>query len=130
MKKARNPATVHQPLAAYVHQIEVSGPQRWLILSGQVGMELDGALPEDPLEQLENALENISNNLLAANMGIGDIVKMKMFYVSEIDAERRREVIAGWLKGHEPCMTLVYVAALATPMTKVEIEALACSYIE
>jgi hypothetical protein len=58
MKKSRNPSTVHQPLAPYVHQIEISGPQRWLFLSGQVGMELDGTLPEDPVKQLENALAN------------------------------------------------------------------------
>lgn len=78
MKKSRNPSTVHQPLAPYVHQIEISGPQRWLFLSGQVGMELDGTLPEDPVKQLENALANISNNLLEANMEIRDIVKLNL----------------------------------------------------
>ena len=130
MKKARNPETVHPPLASYVHQIEISGPQRWLILSGQVGMELDGTLPNDPMEQFENALKNISNNLHSANMQIEDIVKINIYLVGEFDAEQRRKVITGWLNGFEPCMTLVYVAALANPKIRVEIEAMACSDID
>jgi enamine deaminase RidA (YjgF/YER057c/UK114 family) len=93
-------------------------------------MELDGTLPEDPVKQLENALANISNNLLEANMEIRDIVKLNMLFVGEIDVEGRREVMAEWLKGHEPCETLVYAAALATPKIKVEIEAVACSDVE
>jgi len=39
MKSSRNPATVHPPLASCAHQIEVTGPQRWLVLSGQVEPE-------------------------------------------------------------------------------------------
>lgn len=59
MKVARNPKNIHQPVAPYVHQIEVTGPQRWLTLSGQIGMEEDGTIPEDPLAQMKLALENI-----------------------------------------------------------------------
>lgn len=39
MKQSRNPKTIHPPLAAYTHQIEITGAQRWLMLSGQVGMQ-------------------------------------------------------------------------------------------
>ncbi len=39
MKKVRNPENIHPPVAPYVHQIEVTGPSRWLTLSGQLGME-------------------------------------------------------------------------------------------
>jgi len=41
MKIARNPQNIHPPVAPYVHQIEVTGPQRWLTLSGQIGMIAD-----------------------------------------------------------------------------------------
>ena len=59
MKERRNPTTVHAPLAAYSHQIEISGGERLLVLSGQVGMRQDGTLPAEPAEQLNVALENV-----------------------------------------------------------------------
>ena len=126
MKAYRNPHDVHQPLAAYSHQIEVREPVCWLVLSGQVGQDVDGRVPEDPIRQLEVALENVTRNLDAANMEIQDLVKVTFYLVGELAAERRREVIAAWLQGHQPCITLLYVAALAAPMYKVEVDAWAC----
>ena len=70
MKTPRNPATIHAPLAAYSHQIEVSGQERLLIVSGQVGMRADGSLPDDPLEQLGVAFDNVERNLEEAGMEI------------------------------------------------------------
>jgi 2-iminobutanoate/2-iminopropanoate deaminase len=127
MKTFRNPDTVHPPLAGYAHQIEVSEPQRWLVISGQIGMRADGTLPDDPLEQFEIALENISHNLHAAGMGIQDLVKVNIYLVGPVDTARRREASSRWVKGHQPCTTLVYVAGLAAPNIKVEIEAWACA---
>ena len=123
MKIYRNPSNVHKPLAAYSHQIEVSGDERWLVLSGQVGMRDDGAVPDGPIEQLAVALENISRNLEAANMAVSDVVKLTFYLVGEFDTERRRDLIASWLQDHQPCLTLIYVAALAAPVYKVEIDA-------
>jgi enamine deaminase RidA (YjgF/YER057c/UK114 family) len=126
MKTSRNPTTIHPPLAAYAHQIEVSGEERWLVLSGQVGMRPDGTLPEDPIQQLEIALENIFRNLQAAGMGVQDLVKLTLYLAGEWDTSRRREVMTVKLLGHQPCSTLIYVAGLAAPIYKVEIDAWAC----
>ena len=126
MKRFHNPETVHQPLAAYAHQIEIREPKRWLVLSGQVGMRPDGTLPEDPIEQIKVALENIRKNLEAAGMGIQDLVKVTFYLVGEVGTAKRREAMAEWLGGHTPCSTLLYVAALAMPALKVEIDAWAC----
>ena len=38
MKQFKNPESVHSPLAAYTHQIEITEPKRWLVLSGQIGI--------------------------------------------------------------------------------------------
>ncbi len=70
MKEFRNPQNVHQPLGSYSHQIEITGNERMLVLSGQVGIREDGTVPEDPIEQIEVALENIFRNLQAANMSV------------------------------------------------------------
>ena len=127
MKEYRNPPNVHQPIAAYTHQIEVSGPERLLILSGQVGMKEDGTVPDDSIEQLDIALDNLCRNLRAANMDVPDILKLTFYLVGEMDAARRRELIASRLKGHKPCMTVLFVASLASPIYKVEIDARASS---
>ncbi|MEJ2555189.1 MAG: RidA family protein [Anaerolineae bacterium] len=123
MKEYRNPPNVHAPMAAYTHQIEIRGPERLLILSGQIGRREDGTMPEDPVEQLEVAWENLHRNLRAANMDVEDLVKLTFYLVGEMDAERRREVLASRLKGHKPCMTLLFVASLASPDYKVELDA-------
>ena len=123
MKEFRNPQDVHQPLGSYSHQIEVSGPERLLVISGQVGMREDGTIPDDPFEQIDLAFENIFRNLRAANMDVKDIIKITYYLVGDIDTVKRREVVLSKLKGHQPCSTLLYVAALASPAFRVEIDA-------
>lgn len=123
MKLARDPEDVHPPLAAYVHQIELRGAERLLVLSGQVGVRPDGSLPGDPVEQLDVAWDNLDRNLRAAGMGTADLVKVTLYLVGDIDAGARREVIARHLGDHRPCMTLVVPAALATPQIRVELDA-------
>jgi len=125
MKEFRNPQNVHQPLGGYSHHVEISGDERILVISGQVGMREDGTIPDDPLEQIDVALENVFRNLQAAKMNVKDIIKLTYYLVGEVDTAKRRELVASKLGGHKPCSTLLYVAALASPVYKVEIEALA-----
>jgi 2-iminobutanoate/2-iminopropanoate deaminase len=123
MKEFRNPSDVHQPLGAYSHQIEISGNERLLVISGQVGMREDGSVPDDPFEQLEVAFENIVRNLRAAGMEVKDLIKITYHLVGEMDTAKRREIVLSKLQGHGPCSTLLYVAGLASPVYKVEIDA-------
>ncbi len=123
MKEFRNPQDIHEPVGSYVHQIEIKGNERMLVISGQVGMKKDGTVPEDPYEQLELAFDNIVRNLHDANMDVRDLIKVNWYLVGEFETARRREVILSKLQGHKPCSTLVYVAALAAPIYRVEIEA-------
>jgi enamine deaminase RidA (YjgF/YER057c/UK114 family) len=60
-------------------------------------------------------------------MDMSNTVKLTFYLVGDMDAERRRELIAAWFHDHKPCMTLVYVAALANPVYKVELDAWASS---
>lgn len=119
----RNPAGVHAPVAAYSHQVDVPAGARWLVLSGQIGLRPDGLAPADPVEQIEVALDNIRRNLDAAGMEIDDLVKLTIYLVGDIDADRRRQVLGAFFGEHRPCMTLLYVSALASPALKVEIDA-------
>ncbi len=122
MKTPRNPNTIHAPLAAYSHQIEISGAERQLVIAGQVGMRADGGVPEDSIEQLGVALDNVEHNLAAAGMEITDIVRLTTYLVGEWDANARRQLMASRLGAHHPCSTLLYVAGLASPNLRVELD--------
>ncbi len=123
MKISRNPDTLHTPLAAYAHQIEISGPERVLVISGQVGMAADGTLADDPLAQLGVAIDNVERNLEAAGMDFGDLVKLTIYLVGEWDADARRQLLASRLGANHPCTTLLFVAGLASPRLRVELDA-------
>ncbi len=123
MKQARDPNDVHPPLAAYVHQIEISGAERLLVLSGQIGVTIDGTMPDDPIDQLEVAWDNLERNLRAAGMEIGDLVKVTLYLVGDVDIGRQRELLARRLGDHRPCTTLLFISALATPTLRIEIDA-------
>ena len=123
----RNPSTIHSPLASYSHQAEVSEKARWLVISAQIGMEQNGVIPDDTLRQTEIALDNILLNLEAAKMDYKNLVKLVFYFAESHDVEQRRNLISEKLGEHQPCMTVLYVAGLATPALKVEVEAWACS---
>ncbi len=127
VKLARNPATVHAPLAGYSHQVEVSGAARLLALSGQVGMTAAGDVPEQAAEQFELALGNVVRNLEAAAMVVTDLIKLTFYLTEPVAPGRRAEILADVLQGHAPTMTLLFVPALASPSLKVEIDAWASS---
>jgi 2-iminobutanoate/2-iminopropanoate deaminase len=122
MKQSRNPSSIHPPVGRYVHQIEASGESRLLFISGQVGMRQDGSVPSDPVEQLGVALENVLANLADAGFEPTDLVKITTYVVGEMDGKARRAELDRVLGAHITTSTLVYVAALATPDYKVEVE--------
>ena len=123
MKQARNPDSVHAPVGRYVHQIEVSGESRMLFISGQVGMEADGTVPKDPVAQLGVALQNVLRNLEAAGFEPTDLVKLTTYVLAEMNPVGRRAELDRLLGDHVTTSTLVVVAALASPVYKVEIDA-------
>ena len=112
MKISRNPKEIHPPVAPYVHQIEITGPNRWLTFSGQIGMALDGTVPEDPIIQLQLALNNIKKNLECAGMTVADLTKVVFYLVGEFDTAQRKHVMGDFFGDHCPCMTMVYVCLL------------------
>jgi 2-iminobutanoate/2-iminopropanoate deaminase len=122
----RSPQGIHPPPGTYSHQAEVTGAQRWLVMAGQVGRTQEEIVPADPIDQIKVALENVHRNLQSAGMEVEDLVKVTWYLVGEIDSGQRRQITDAWLGGHRPCSTLIYVAALAAPEYKVEIDAWAC----
>ena len=127
MNTPRNPGQVHAPVGRYVHQIEVTNPTRILFISGQVGMEPDGTIPDNPIDQLGVALENVFRNLAAAGLTLEALTKVTIYAVGELDSGERRKELDRHLGDHVTCSTFVYVAGLARPEYKVEVDAWAAA---
>jgi 2-iminobutanoate/2-iminopropanoate deaminase len=60
-------------------------------------------------------------------MGLGELVKLTVYLVGEWDTDARRALVAARLGSHRPCVTLIFVAALASPQLRVELDAWASS---
>ncbi|MGA8258663.1 MAG: RidA family protein [Arenicellales bacterium] len=124
MNQSGNPGNVHPPLGAYTHAIEVPAGARWLLISGQVGMDGKGRLARGIAAQSERAMRNILACLRAAGMSKRDLVKTTTYltdarFVTPFRDARRK------VFGDEcaPTSTLVIVDALAAPELLVEVEA-------
>lgn len=107
----------------------IEGASRHLICSGQTSIGPDGTVqhPNEMRGQVTAALDNLETVLKAANMGLGNIVRLTI-YTTDVD-----DLIANWdafaqrlaAADVAPPQTLVGVARLAFPELKVELEATA-----
>ena len=125
--KTHNPPTLHPPFSAYSLGMEVSGVERWLHLSGQVGVKKDGSVPPGAEGQMEECWAKIFAILESAGMDRGNMIKVTGFVTRPEDIGLFRQVRDRLLEGHEPASTLVVVAGLANPDWLVEIEATAAA---
>jgi enamine deaminase RidA (YjgF/YER057c/UK114 family) len=117
-----NPPTVRQP-TGYAHAIEVVSPTRWLVISGQVGLALNGTIPETGGGQIDQALANLRAVLEANDMTVNNIVKLTTFLTDRSLLGAYRAARVAVLGEHTPASTLLFVAGLADPRFVVEIEA-------
>jgi enamine deaminase RidA (YjgF/YER057c/UK114 family) len=118
------PDRVHPPIAGFHHQAEVRSPC-WLVLSGQFGIRPGGHVPDDSIEQLAIALENVRWNLFAGDLQVRNVVKLTIYLVGDVDMDRLRAELARWLGRHEPTVSILFVAGLVGPSFRVQVDALA-----
>ena len=107
------------------HGTEIPPNARILFCNGQVGAQLDGTVPEAPLEQIEVIFERIRMILAASNMTFADIVKFTVYVTDKSildDYFRVRRQIMG---NHSPPATLLVVKEFPRSGVEVEIEAIA-----
>jgi enamine deaminase RidA (YjgF/YER057c/UK114 family) len=117
-----NPSTVRAP-TGYTHAIQVKNPERWLVISGQVGVASDGSIPDSGEAQIAQALTNLRNVLEANGMAVTNIVKTTVFLTDRDLLMTFRAARGAVFGDHVPASTLLFVAGLADPRFVVEIEA-------
>jgi enamine deaminase RidA (YjgF/YER057c/UK114 family) len=104
-----------EPVSHYCHVVRAR-PHVWV--SGVVGMDGNGHVPEGVVEQFDLAINVMDQCLKAAE----HVVKVQVFLtdIAERPAINPRRI--AYFGDHRPASTLVEVAALVDPRLKVEIE--------
>ncbi len=125
MNKTYNPDTVAPPFGAYDHAVEIPAGARTLHISGQIGVQPDGTIPDDIETQADQAWKNVLAILADAGMGVEDLVRTTAYLTNIDDAPAVRTARGKYLGDHKPASTLLVVAALARPEFLFELEAVA-----
>lgn len=94
--------------------------------AGQIGARPDGSIPTCPLEQTEQAIDNLRKCLEAAGARVQDILKLTCYIVNYNHKKpEHRPALMKFLGDHRPASTLIPVQQLAAPEFLFEIEATA-----
>jgi enamine deaminase RidA (YjgF/YER057c/UK114 family) len=125
MNTTHNPDTVASPFGPYSHAVEVPPGARLVYVSGEVGVQPDGVVPEGIEAQAEACWRNIVAILAQAGMGVGDLVKITTYLVSTDDAAAAGAVRARYFGDARPASATLIVQALLKPEWRIEIEAVA-----
>jgi len=117
-----NPATVRAPMG-YAHAVEVVNPSRRVAIAGQVGMRLDGTIPDTPEGQIAQCFDNFEAVLASVGMTAANLVKITVFLTDRAHLAMMRAERAKRLAGTEvPASTLLFVSGLADERYIMEIE--------
>ena len=110
------------PVSHYCHAVR-AGNLVWL--SGAVGIQPDGGVPSDVVEQFRVALANLDGALRAAGGKPEHIVKVQVFVTDINDRAKINPLRQEYFGDARPASSLFEVSALVAPELKVEIEAMA-----
>lgn len=117
-----NPPTVRAPMG-YAHAVEVVNPARRVVIAGQVGMRLDGTIPDTAEGQIAQCFDNLEAVLAGVGMTTANLVKITVFLTDRDHLATMRAVRAKRLAGEAvPASTLLFVSGLADPRYIIEIE--------
>lgn len=121
-KLALNPASIRAPFANYSHGVLISGPQRVLVASGQLGVGHDDTIPDDIEAQCVLCFENCRAILEAAHMTFADVVRFTGFVTDRAFFATYGNVRSRYVAGAAFASTLVIVGGFTRPEFKVEVE--------
>ena len=126
MLKILQPASWPRPKG---YSSAMMGTGTFVLLSGQVGWDVNGKFADGFVGQTEQALRNILAILAEAKAGPEHIARLT-WYVTDVDAYRAsaKPLGAAWravMGRNFPAMSVIGVSALVEPEAVVELEATA-----
>ena len=116
------PPTVRAP-TGYTHGVLITAPARRLVMSGQVGIALDGTIPAAADAQIGQAFANLRAVLEAHDMTPANVTKVTAFLTDRDWFPAYRAIRTAFFPTDPPASTLLFVAGLADPALHFEIEA-------
>jgi 2-iminobutanoate/2-iminopropanoate deaminase len=117
-----NPASIRAP-SGYSHAVEITGDYRRVVISGQVGMALDGTIPSSAEAQIAQAFANLRAVLAEHGMGVENVIKTTAFLTDRELLAPYRQARGAVFPDNHPASTLLFVSGLADPAFMFEIEA-------
>ncbi len=124
MLKSLIPQTIAPPFARYAHGVCCSGFAGIVFTSGQLGLDIDGTVPDGAEAQAALCFANIDAILSEAGTTNEHVVKINAFVSA-------RDHMAGYMKArdswladvsHLPASTLMIVSGFTRPEFVVEVE--------
>ena len=121
-----NPTDGIYPAEDYVHAMEVRGAERFLFVSGTMGLDPDGAPGTDVAAQLELIWSNLRVILASAGLTVDNIVRLTSYLrdVSYAEANMKARLAA---LGGRKIPTTAIVAQTLDSTWLVEIEIIAAA---
>ncbi|TFF23220.1 RidA family protein [Jiella endophytica] len=119
--------TIHPPFAAYSHGIEVPPGARTVFLSGQLGIDADGTIPEGCGAQAERCFANVAAILADAGMTLANVVRINAYVTGREHLKPYMAVRDRLFPAPYPASTLMIVTGFAREEFVVEIEVVAAA---
>ncbi len=110
---------IMEPVSHFCHVVR-AGPHVWV--SGIVGMDGDGHIPLETVEQFDLAISVMDQCLRAAGASSEHVVKVQVFLTDIQDRASINPRRISYFGDNRPVSTLVEISALVDPRLKVEIE--------
>ncbi|MEO1092755.1 MAG: RidA family protein [Pseudomonadota bacterium] len=126
MSEPQHPS-LRQPFGRYRHVVAIEKAQKLVFLSGQVAIRADDAVPEGVEAQTRLIFENIELLLQDQGLNRRHLLRLTTFLLDPGDRDGYMRVRDAWVMDPAPASTLIYVAGLADPAFRVEIEATAAA---
>ena len=125
MLKHLTPDGVRPPFAAYSHAVEVAAGARLVFCSGQLGISVDDAIPEDTQAQAELCFSAIGTILAAAGMTLRNVVRINAYVTGREHMKPYMAVRDRLFPAPSPASTLMIVGGFTREEFKVEVEVVA-----
>ena len=124
--KTHDPDAIFAPVGPYTHGLEVVAARRLLFVTGTMGLDKNGKVPDGIEAQCALAWRNIGAILEHAGMSTQNLVKVTCYLADRKYREANMHARAAALGDHRVATTVV-AAALLDDGWLVEIEAIAAA---
>jgi enamine deaminase RidA (YjgF/YER057c/UK114 family) len=125
-KQINSASNIYPAVGDYCHAMEITHPDRFLFVSGTMGLAPDGAPGKTLDEQLTLVWSNIRTILASAGMSVDNIVRLTSYLTSPAQAESNARARVDALGGRLVPTTAIVVQTLEQDWM-VEIEVIAAA---